>query len=137
MKIDLYSPKQAHEAISQAWQKLKPGLEAGKKYTLTIAEQSKTREQEKKYHAIIAEIAAQAKHVGSSWDSESWKRLLVDAFVKEASIGQSQILPSLDRSGVVSLGFQTRRFTKEQASQFVEWLHAWCADNGVTLKDDQ
>jgi len=31
----------------------------------------------------------------------------------------------------VQLGFQTRKFTKEQASEFVEWLYAWSAENGV------
>jgi hypothetical protein len=36
---------------------------------------------------------------------------------------------------VVQLGIQTRNFTKEQASEFVEFLLAWCAKNGVELKE--
>lgn len=137
MNIDLYSPKQAHEAIIQAWKAVKPGLEAGKKYTLTIAEQKRSVEQNDKYHAIINEIADQAKHLGASWDAYSWKRLLVHKFCREVGLPAGRVIPSLDGSDIVQLDFQTRRFTKEQASQFVEWLHAWCADNGVTLKDDQ
>ena len=135
MQLDLYSPQQGHRAFTEAWQKVKPGLEAGKKYTLTIAEQSKTREQEKKYHAIIAEIAAQAQHLGSKWDSESWKRLLVQKFCKDVDIASNKIIPNLDGDGVIQLGFQTRRFTKDQASQFVEWLQAWAANNGVELSE--
>jgi isoleucyl-tRNA synthetase len=36
-----------------------------------------------------------------------------------------------DGTGIVQLGQQTRKFTKEQASEFVEWLHAWGATNGI------
>jgi hypothetical protein len=41
--------------------------------------------------------------------------------------------PSLDGTGIVQLGIQTRDFTKEQASEFVEFLQSWAAQNGVTL----
>jgi hypothetical protein len=40
-------------------------------------------------------------------------------------------MPNLSGDGIVQLGFQTRKFTKEQASEFVEWLYAWSAENGV------
>jgi hypothetical protein len=43
----------------------------------------------------------------------------------------------LDSTGIVQLGIQTRKFTKEQASEFVEFLLAWCADNGIELKEDK
>jgi hypothetical protein len=36
---------------------------------------------------------------------------------------------------VVQLGQQTRKFTKEQASEFVEFLQAWAANNGVELNE--
>ena len=91
-----------------------------------------SRDQEEKYHAMIGDIANQAKHLGSHWDADTWKRLLVDKFVREQGIS-SQIMANLDGDGIVQLGFQTRKFTKEQASEFVEWLYAWAAENGVTL----
>jgi hypothetical protein len=43
------------------------------------------------------------------------------------------VIPNLDGTGVIQLGFQTRRFSKEQASEFVSWLEAWCANNGVDI----
>ena len=68
---------------------------------------------------------------------EDWKRLLVDQFIKDMNgLGASKIIPSLDGEGIIQLGFQTRKFTKEQASEFVEWLYAWGAANGVELKNE-
>jgi hypothetical protein len=112
-----------------------------KPYRVAVGGAIKSRDQEEKYHAIIGEIATQAKHVGSSWDAESWKRLLIDDFVREwnAVCEEKDRLPTgrlttnLRGDGVVQLAVLSRDFTKKQASGFVEYLHAWCAQNGVEL----
>lgn len=132
MIFHLNDPKQAHSIITTEWPKMKAALEAGKPLVMEIKAANKSRDQEEKYHAMIGDIAKQAKHLGSHWDADTWKRLLVDKFVREQGIN-SQIMANLDGDGIVQLGFQTRKFTKEQASEFVEWLYAWSAENGVTL----
>jgi len=135
MKYDLDSQEQATALMNNLWPKVKAALAAGRKLTLEVKDASKSREQEEKYHAIIGDIAKQAQHMGSKWDAESWKRLLVWQFCKDKQIDAGKIVPSLDMTGVVQLGQQTRKFTKEQASEFVEFLLAWCSDNGVELKE--
>lgn len=135
MKYDLDNPEQATTLMQSLWPKVKTALAAGKRLTLEVKDASKSREQEEKYHAIIGDIAKQAQHMGSKWDAESWKRLLVWQFCKEKQIDAGRIVPSLDMTGVVQLGQQTRKFTKEQASEFVEFLLAWCAENGVELNE--
>ena len=96
----------------------------------------KSREQEKLYHAIINQIAKQSKLHGSRWSAESWKRFLIDQWAHEngemASV--SKIMPSIDGERVVQLGLQSRRFTKEQAISFTEWLMYWAAENGVQIE---
>jgi DICT domain-containing protein len=134
MKYDLDSQEQATALMHNLWPKVKASLANGKKLTLEIKEASKSREQEEKYHAIIGDIAKQAQHMGAKWDAETWKRLLVDKYCRETGLN-SKIMANLDNDGLVQLGFQTRKFTKEQASEFVEFLQAWAADNGVTLND--
>ena len=115
------------------WPKVITALSAGKQLTLEIKSANKSREQEEKYHAMIGEIAKQASHLGAKWDIEDWKRLLVDQFIKDMNgLGASKIIPSLDGTGIVQLGFQTRKFTKEQATEFVEFLLAWGAEHGIT-----
>ena len=137
MLIQLHNPQQAHVVIKDLWPKIKNALLNSRELTIEVKQVNKSRIQEEKYHAIINDIAKQAQHLGAKWDSESWKRLLVDQFCKEAGINSGKVLPSLDGSGIVQLGFQTRKFTKEQASEFVEFLLAWCADNGIELKETQ
>ena len=135
MRYDLIDKSQAKRLMTMLWPKVLVALESGRKLTLEVKDASKSREQEEKYHAIIGDIAKQAQHMGATWDAESWKRLLVWQFCKEKQIDAGKIVPSLDMTGVVQLGQQTRKFTKEQASEFVEFLQAWATDNGVTLNE--
>lgn len=135
MKYDLDSYEQAQALMGNLWPKVKEALKSGKKLTMEIKPASKSREQEQKYHAIIGEIAEQAQHMGAKWSADDWKRLLVDLYCVEKGMPSGKVVPSLDMTGIVQLGMQTRHFTKEQASEFVEFLLAWCADNGIELKE--
>ena len=134
MRYDLIDKSQAKRLMTMLWPKVLAALDSGRKLTIEVKDASKSREQEEKYHAIIGDIAKQAQHIGSKWDAEDWKRLLVDQFARDRMMYGAPILPNLDNTGIVQLGVQTRHFTKEQASEFVEFLLAWCADNGIELK---
>jgi len=130
MRLDL-TKDNATAVMGSLWPKVKEPLADGKQLTLEIKNASKTCPQNSKYHAMIDEIAQQASHLGAKWDAEDWKRMLVWQFCKDSNLNEGKIVPSLDGTGIVQLGFQTRKFTKEQASEFVEFLHAWGAENGI------
>jgi hypothetical protein len=102
---------------------------------MEIKAESKSRDQEQKYHAMLGEIAEQASHIGAKWDAEDWKRLLVDKFVREELSEVTKVIPNLDNNGIVQLGMQTRNFTKEQAMDFITFLEAWGANNEIIFKD--
>ena len=133
MRFQLTDEKQAKTLMTGLWPKVLKALQT-KQLTLEIKDATKSRHQEEKYHAMIGEIAKQAQHLGAKWDSESWKRLLVDQFCKDNGLKTGAVIPNLAGDGIVQLGMQTRNFTKEQASEFVEWLHAWGAEHGVTFE---
>jgi hypothetical protein len=135
MRYNLDDQAQATSLMKHLWPKVKDALDAGRKLTLEIKPASKSRDQEEKYHAIIGDIAKQAQHMGAKWDAETWKRLLVDKYVREIGL-TSKIMANLDNDGLVQLGVQTRKFTKEQASEFVAFLICWCDQNGIELNDD-
>ena len=135
MKYELRTPEQATSLMQTIWPKVKEAIKSGKHLSLEIKSVSRSNEQNEKYHAMIGDIAKQASHLGSKWDSESWKRFLLWQFAKDTNTNQGQIVPSLDGTGIVQLGLQSRSFTKEQASEFVEWLHAWGAENGITYTE--
>ena len=130
MKIDL-NKDNATAVMGTLWPKVKEALASGKQLTLEIKDAGKSRDQEKLYHELIGQIAKQAQHMGAKWDAESWKRLLVDSYCREKGLKTGAVIPNLAGDGIVQLGMQTRNFTKEQASEFVEWLHAWGATNGI------
>jgi len=131
MRFLLTSEEQAKALMVNLWPKVLSALKSDKHLVLEIKATDKTREQELKYHAMIDEIAKQASHMGAKWSSEDWKRLLVDQFCKENGIKTGVVIPNLSGDGIVQLGMQTRKFTKEQASDFVEFLYAWGAEHGI------
>jgi hypothetical protein len=130
MRVEL-NKDNATAVMGTLWPKVKEALASGKQLTLEIKDASKSRDQEKLYHELIGQIAKQAQHMGAKWDAESWKRLLVDSYCREKGLKTGAVIPNLSGDGIVQLGMQTRNFTKEQASEFVEWLHAWGATNGI------
>ena len=134
MRFNLINETQAKTLMVNLWPKIISALNNGKKLTLEVKDAGKSREQEEKYHAMIGEVAKQAQHLGAKWDAESWKRLLVEQFCKDNGLKTGAIIPNLAGDGIVQLGTQTRNFTKEQASEFVEWLYAWGAERGVTYE---
>jgi hypothetical protein len=98
----------------------------------------KSREQEEKYHVIIGQIARAKTLHGKRLPSESWKRLLIDAFKHEtrndpdlasewARFGTIELLPALNHPGFVMVGEQSRKFSVKLASAFIEWLLAFQA----------
>jgi hypothetical protein len=135
MIFHLHTVEQASTLMASIWPKVKENLKAGKHLRMEIKAESKSRDQEEKYHAMLGEIATQAQHLGAKWSTEDWKRLLVDLFAKETGLQGGKIIPSLDGQGIVQLGLQTRNFTKEQAMEFITFLEAWGASNGIVFKD--
>jgi len=131
----LQTPEQASALMNSIWPKVKDSLRAGKLLRMEIKPESKSRDQEEKYHAMIGEIANQAQHLGAKWSAEDWKRLLIDLFAKETGLQGGKIIPSLDGSGIVQLGLQTRNFTKEQAMEFISFLDAWGAQHEIIFKN--
>lgn len=112
-------------------------INAPEGFIVEIKPPNKSRDQEAKYHSMFSEIAKQVPFMGVMRDLETWKRLLVDAFARIKAAegdpvqGVGAIMPNLDGTGFVQLGVQTRRFSKRHASEFIEYLYAWAAENDV------
>jgi len=137
IQLTLWNPQQGYQELKKAWEWSKSMLMSGHKLTLSIRAESKSRDQECKYHAMIEEISKQASHLGSTWGAEDWKRLLLDKFARETERVSGKIIPNLDKTGVVEVGLQSRKFTVSDGSEFIEWLHAWGAENGITFYDQR
>jgi hypothetical protein len=137
MKYKLYEKTQAHTVMLAVWEKVKEALDGGKKVTLELTEETRSDPQNKKYHAIIGQIAKQASHAGAQWDVESWKRLLIDQWAKDSDRSRGELVSSLDGGDVIQLGLQSREFSKAEGAEFIEWLLMWSATNGIDIKEPQ
>lgn len=145
MKTVYYKPAKGEAEISQAIKSLDVTIPL---YRIRIDEfNEKTREQEKKYHAMLGDIARQAKHLNRVFDADAWKRLCVAQFKDDCIKNdipkladywrkqQFQLVPSLDGSTLVALGTQTREFPMYVAAGFVEWLYAYGSGNNIVWSD--
>lgn len=113
---------------------------------VTITPPGKTRDQEERYHAMLGDLANQLTLHNRKWDAESMKRICVDQFRRDTAkdpdlaplwddMGTVEMCPSMDGSGIVALGWQTRRFPKKLATAFIEWLFALGAETGIRWTD--
>lgn len=131
LTMRLFNAQQGYQALVTAFTHAKAWLAAGHRLVLTIKPESKTRDQEKKYHAMIGDIAKQAQHLGAKWESEDWKRLLIDKFARDTGKTHGKVIPNLDSDGVVEVGILSRNFSRTVGAEFIEWLYAWGAEHGI------
>lgn len=108
---------------------------------VTVGPPKKSREQEKKYHAMVRDIARQWRYIDRDWTDEDMKRLLVSGFREDTKddpvfaelwreFGDWTLAPGL-RGEFVVVGAQTKEFPKPLASAFIEWLYALGAEHSV------
>lgn len=125
-------------------------LEPNKLWRIRIDEyDEKTRLQEEKYHAMLGDIARQAKHLNQALDLDSWKRLCVKQFADDCiendiprladywNRNAVRLMPSLDGRSLVALGQQTRDFPKYVAAGFIEWLYHYGAENEIEWSEPE
>jgi hypothetical protein len=131
MIISLHNPQQAHSVLKDLWPKIKENLQAGKQLRLEIKKAARSTDQNAHFHALFNKISSEMEKVGSKWDADDWKRLLIDQWAHETGRKVGKVAPSLDGERVVQLGLQSHKFTKEEGSEFIEWLLAWMAEKGI------
>ena len=133
MIFELTTIDEARHALADALPKIREQIESGKKIQLEIRPLTRSLSQNSKFHAMIGRIAEQMHEVGSTWNRDDWKRLLVDQWAHETERHLGRVCPSLDGERVVQLGAQTRTFTVEMCNEFIEWLYAWATEREIDI----
>lgn len=120
----LTEPVAARQTLDKLWHWLKPRLLAGHRITLSVADERRSSEQNRKLHALLQDIAQRREWAGRKWDAEVWKRLLVAAWTR-ARGEQSLIVPALDGHGVDVVFRRTSRMSKAELSELIDFIQAW------------
>jgi len=108
---------------------------------IRIVRESKSREQEEKYHAMIGDIAKTVKVYGKFYKPDIWKAQLVDEFRQQKEdMGEplthpGQTVVSLDGERKITVRPSTKKFLKKESSDFIEFLYATGIDYGAKFTD--
>ena len=122
--------RKARLAFDALLEQVRPGLEAGKRYVLTVKEGTRTAAQNRMLHSRIGDVARHVEWAGSKRHPEVWKRLLTAAWLR--AIGeQVELLPAIDGRGIDVVFRRTSELTRAECAELSEFVMAWGDDQGV------
>lgn len=100
-------------------------LRAPDGYVVTVAEPSRTLDQNAKLWAMLADVR-RAKPDGRDWSDEQWKAVFMDACGHQA-----EFVAKLDEPGFVCIGFKSSRLNKSQFADLIECIYEFGARHEI------
>lgn len=142
IEIIIQNEQVQRERMRYAWELVSKALQAGP-VLVSLGRLSKSRAQEKRYHAMMVDISKQVEFDGKRFDSEVWKVKLLDQFQHEQMMmgtplsNPGGVTMSLDGLRVVQIRPESSKFRKKEASDFIEYLFSFGAEYGVEWSDPE
>ncbi len=131
--LRLWEPVQGHQALMRAWSHAKAWLMGGHRLILEVRPETRSDQQNRLLHALFADIARQAEWAGKKRTAEQWKVLFVSGHAVATKQG-SDMVPGLEGE-FLNLRESTARMGKARMASLLDYVMAWCAQNGVELRD--
>lgn len=103
---------------------------AGDDFEVVIRQPKRTSAENRMLHALIAELARKLEWAGERRDAETWKRLLVAAWLRTEG-KSAQYLPALDGHGVDIVPVRTSRLSKKDCGELIDWITWFGTEQGV------
>lgn len=126
----------AYAAISSLWAEIKPYLVDGHAFELTVRPETRTTDQNAKFHALCSDIAKSGlQWAGKRRDAGEWKVLLVSGHAVATKEG-TEIVPGLEGE-FINLRESTALMSKRRGSSLIEYAVAFCANNGIRTKEPE
>ena len=130
----LLDPQQAKQALDWLYAQAKPWLMAGHRLVVEVRPENRSLDQNSKFHAICADIAKSGMQwAGKERSAEQWKVLLVSGHATATKLG-SEMVPGLEGE-FVNVRESTARMSRARASSLIEYALAFCAANGIELRE--
>ena len=130
IRIELFNPQQGNLAFRRAWELAKALLMAEHRLVLTVKPATRTDDMNARLHATISDVAKQLEWAGKKRDVETWKRLLVAAWLRAR--GEAlEILPAVDGKGVDIVFQRTSKLSQRDCGELTEFIYAWGSEHGV------
>lgn len=102
---------------------------AGDDYVVTVSEPKRSLVQNALMWVLLGELSAQVEWHGIKLTPENWKDMCTAALKKQ------EVVPGID-GGFVVLGTSTRKMTKAEMSDLIEFIYAFGAQHGVEFGEE-
>ena len=103
-------------------------------WVITIRPPTRSTEQNALLHKWLSAIVeARMKWAGRTWSIDDWRTLMVSAHAK-ATERPGEIVPGIEGE-FVALRRSTTRMSVAELSSLIEYVAAWCAQNGIQLTE--
>lgn len=103
-------------------------LSAPAGYCVEVKPATRTLEQNAKLWAMLGDLSRQIHWHGQKLTPENWKDMCT------AALKRQQVVPGID-GGFVVLGTSTRRMTKPEMGELIEFMYAFGAQHNVAWSD--
>ena len=94
-------------------------------FVVTIAEPTRSLEQNSRLWAMLNDIARQVDWYGKRLSAEDWKHVF------SSSLRKLEAVPNLDGTGFVALGLSTSKMSKRELGDLMMLIEAFGAEKGV------
>lgn len=103
-------------------------------HIVTIAEPTRTLDQNALLHDIIGPVSKQCDYLGKKRSIDFWRGLFVSGW-EIASGRKPEIVPGLEGE-FINIRRSTTQMSKRDFSSLCEYVYAWCAMNGITPHEE-
>lgn len=100
-------------------------------HCVTVAEPTRTLEQNARLWACLTDISRQVDWYGKKLSPEDWKHVF------SSSLRKLEVVPNLDGTGFVALGLSTSRMSKRELSDLMELMRAFGAERDVVWTEPE
>jgi hypothetical protein len=130
----LHDAQQGHEVLLRLWTEVKPYLLAGHKLEVRVKPQSRTPDQNDKFHAMCRDF----ERSGILWMNKprsetSWKVLLISGHAV-ATKEEAEVIPGLEGE-FVNIRESSASMSKARGSSLIEYTQAMGDSMGVKWKE--
>lgn len=128
-RIFILSHDQARQGAIEAFRNAPAG------WKVTLEPPKRSLDQNALLHAICQEVARQMQWHGVKRDYLQWKLLFVSGHAM-ATKGEVDLDRGLEGE-IVNFRESTARMDKKRFNSLLDYIYAWCAENGLRLHDER
>lgn len=108
-------------------------LDDNKPLVVSITSMKRSVEQNSRFHALCGDVAKQAVYAKRELTPVQWKTLFISGHAVATGLG-ADVVAGLENE-FVNIRESSASMTVKRMASLIEYTQAWCAGNGVNLRE--